>query len=267
MWTKSLFNTEKPVIGMLHLLAMPTDPKYDPEGGMDKVFNRAKKDMHALQNGGIDAILFCNEFSIPYLESVNPITIACMASIIGELKSELKVPFGVDVGVDPYKVFDLAASVKAPFVRETFTGVYAGEYGISNHEIGKIERHRVDVGCKNVRTLATLVPEGCKPLVDRPIEDVAKSTVFCAEPDALLVYGLTAGRPIDNELIPRVKAVVDTPVFASNGVREDSVAATLAVADGCIVGTWLKVDGKFFNETDEVRVSALMKKAREVRGD
>jgi predicted TIM-barrel enzyme len=111
------------------------------------------------------------------------------------------------------------------------------------------------------------VPEGCKPLVDRPIEDVVKSTVFCAQPDALLVYGLTAGRPIDNELIPRVKAVVDTPVFASNGVREDSIVATLTVADGCIVGTWLKVDGKFFNETDEARVSALMKKARKARGE
>ena len=37
MWMKDLFGTDKPVIGMMHLMALPTDPKYDPEGGIQKV--------------------------------------------------------------------------------------------------------------------------------------------------------------------------------------------------------------------------------------
>ena len=71
VWTKKLFGTDKPVIGMMHLLAMPTDPKYDPDGGMKAVIERARKDLHALQNGGIDGILFCNEYSIPYTNSAD----------------------------------------------------------------------------------------------------------------------------------------------------------------------------------------------------
>ena len=66
MWMKELFGTDKPVIGMMHLMALPTDPKYDPEGGIQKVLKRARADLHAIQEGGIDGILFCNEYSIPY---------------------------------------------------------------------------------------------------------------------------------------------------------------------------------------------------------
>ncbi|MFQ8583123.1 MAG: BtpA/SgcQ family protein [Holdemania massiliensis] len=85
MGIKEVFKTTKPVIGMMHLMALPTDPKYDPQGGIQKVLNRARADLQALQEGGIDAILFCNEYSIPYLSDVHPVTIACMARIIGEL--------------------------------------------------------------------------------------------------------------------------------------------------------------------------------------
>ncbi len=267
MWMKGLFGTDKPVIGMMHLMAMPTDPKYDFEGGIKKVVERARADLHALQGGGIDGILFCNEFSIPYVDNVRTVTVATMARVIGELLSEIKVPFGVDVAMDPYKVFDLAAATGASFVRETLTGAYSGDYGVTNYKMGEIERHRVDVGCKNVYTLATLVPEGAKQLAERPIEEVAKSVSFSVAPSALLVYGVTAGRAIDDSMISRAKTATDTPIFASNGVKDTTVVDTLKIADGCVVGTWLKVDGYFYNPVDKNRVETLMKKAKEFRGD
>lgn len=267
MWMKEVFGTDKPVIGMMHLLAMPTDPKYDPEGGMQAIIDRARKDLHALQEGGIDGILFCNEYSIPYTDNVRPVTIACMARIIGELKSEIAVPFGVDVASDPYKVFDLAAAVDADFVRETLSGAYAGDYGIQSYKMGEIERHRVDVGCRNIYTLATLVPEGARQIAPREIEEVAKTVTSSLAPSALLVYGIAAGREVDDTMISRAKKATDTPVFASNGVKAETVADTLSIADGCVVGTWLKVDGKFYNPVDPSRVRQLMDKAEEFRGD
>ena len=39
MWMKEVFGTDKPVIGMLHLMALPTDPKYDPKGGIQAVID------------------------------------------------------------------------------------------------------------------------------------------------------------------------------------------------------------------------------------
>ena len=93
MWTKDLFGVEKPIIAMCHLQAMPGDPGYDADGGMEKVVECARKDLHALQDGGVDGVMFSNEFSLPYLTKVRPETVASMARVIGELMSEIKIPY------------------------------------------------------------------------------------------------------------------------------------------------------------------------------
>ena len=265
MWIEEMFNTHKPVIGMLHLHPLPGDHNYDAEGNMEKVVRCARYDLAALQNGGIDGILICNEFSLPWLSDVEPSTIASMGRVIGELLHEIKVPYGVDVALDPYKVFDMAVAVNAQFARQTFTGAYAGDFGILTYEIGKIHRYRARVGAKHVRTFFTLVTECSLPLANRPIEEVAKSTEFYGKPDAYLVSGMIAGMELDSQIITRVKNAVKTPVFANNGVKLENVDIQLAAADGCIVGTSLKRDGYFYNEVDEARVAALMEKARRIR--
>jgi len=70
---------------MCHLQALPGDPHYDAAAGMQAVVDWARMDLLALQNGGVDAIMFSNEFSLPYLTKVETITVAAMARVIGEL--------------------------------------------------------------------------------------------------------------------------------------------------------------------------------------
>jgi membrane complex biogenesis BtpA family protein len=102
-WVKELFGTEKPIVAMCHFRSLPGDPFYDnKKGAMDEVLAYAYQEMMDLQNGGVDAIMFSNEFSLPYLKKVRPITTATMARIIGELRKEIKVPYGVNVLWDPY---------------------------------------------------------------------------------------------------------------------------------------------------------------------
>src|SRR5215212_2020743 len=105
-WLQSLFHVEKPIIAMCHLKALPGDPGYDAQKGMDGVVEAARADLHALQNGGVDAIMFSNEASVPYLTQVETITTATMARIVGELRSEITVPFGVNVLWDPSATID-----------------------------------------------------------------------------------------------------------------------------------------------------------------
>lgn len=40
-WVKDIIGTEKAVIGLCHLKALPGDPFYDEEGGMDLVYEAA----------------------------------------------------------------------------------------------------------------------------------------------------------------------------------------------------------------------------------
>lgn len=265
-WLKEVIGTEKAIIAMCHFLPLPGDPYYDKEKGMDYVVSMARQDLIALQEGGVDAVLFSNEFSLPYLTDVKTETVAAMARIIGELKHDIKIPFGVNVLWDAKKSLDLAVATGASFVREIFTGVYASDFGLWNTNVGETVRHQHRIGAEKVKLLFNIVPEASKYIADRSIESIAKSTVFNNRPDALCVSGLTAGEETDSEILRRVKAVVpDTVVLANTGVRMENVEDQLLIADGAIVGTTFKYEGKFENHVDKNRVKMFMDKVKSFR--
>lgn len=259
-WLKDTFCTQKPIIGMCHFAALPGDPAYDETAGVRTVVDRARSELRALQDGGVDGVLFSNEFSLPYLTKTEPITAITMARVIAELYTDLEVAFGVNVLWDAKASIELAVGTDAKFVREIFTGVYASDFGIWNTDVGAVARHRRYLNGENVRLLFNIVPEAAKYLADREIEEIARSTVFNTLPDGLCVSGLTAGSATDTQVLGRVKkAAGNTPVFVNTGVNPSNVLEQLAIADGAIVGTFFKQEGKFENPTDAARVSKLMK--------
>jgi membrane complex biogenesis BtpA family protein len=265
-WIKQVFAVDKPVIAMCHLRALPGDPGFDAARGMSWVIERARADLLAIQEGGADAVMFSNEFSLPYLTKVDTITVACMADIIAELKPEIRIPFGVNVLWDPAASLDLAMATGAAFIREIFTGVYASDFGLWNTNAGEVIRHQHAIGAQHVRLLFNIVPEAAAYLGNRQVADIARSTVFNARPDALCVSGLTAGSETSVQTLKLVKdAVPETPVFANTGVRLDNVTEQLAVADGAVIGTAFKADGYTWNAIESSRVKALMMKVREFR--
>ena len=265
-WLNDLFHVNKPIIAMCHFKAFPGDPGYDPQAGMEGIIAAARADLKALQNGGVDAILFSNEASLPYLTTVEPITTACMARAIAELRGDIRVPFGVNVLWDPSASIDLAVATGAQFVREIFSGVYASDYGLWNTNCGEVIRHQHRVHGQHVKLLFNIVPESAVYLGGRPIADIAKSTVFVSQPDGLCVSGLTAGMETSAETLKLVKeAVPSTVVFANTGVKLSTVEATLAVADGAIIGTTFKQDGYIWNAVDGKRVTEFMQKVKDIR--
>lgn len=265
-WLHEVFGVEKPIIAMCHLLALPGDPGYDAEGGVEKIVEKARADLLALQNGGVDAVMFSNEASLPYLTDTEPITRTVMARVIAELYGDISVPYGVNVLWDPKASIDLAVATSAAFVREIFTGVYASDYGLWNTNAGEVVRHRQRLGGQNVRLLFNIVPESAAYLAERDIAEVARSTVFNTQPDALCVSGLTAGAETDASILKRVKeAVPETAVFANTGVRLTNLEEQLAIADGTVTGTAFKRDGHIWNEVDEARVVEFMTKVQDIR--
>lgn len=267
-WLKEVIGTEKAIIAMCHMQAMPGDPGYDGQKGMDWVIKNMYDDLIALQNGGVDSVMFSNEFSLPYMTKVDTITVASMATAIGELKRYIKIPFGVNVLWDGEKTLDLAKACGADFVREIYSGVYASDFGMWNTDFGRVARHRKSIDAGNVKLIFNILPEAAKYLADRDIVEIAKSTVFNCKADALCVSGLTAGSETNSQILKRVKdAVPDTVVLANTGCRPDTIEAQLSVADGAVVGTTFKVDGKFENGVDEKRVREFMSIVKKFRGE
>src|SRR5262249_48357242 len=91
-----LFATSKPIIGMVHLQALPGSPDY--AGSMKAVLESALRDADGLEQGGVDGIMIENFFDSPFFkDQVGPETVAAMAAIITAIRQRTALPLGVNV--------------------------------------------------------------------------------------------------------------------------------------------------------------------------
>ncbi len=264
---RQVFGTAKPVIAMVHLGALPGSPLHDTEAGLAGLVESARADLAALQAAGVDAVMFGNENDRPYEFDVDRASTATMAFVIGRLRDEITVPFGVNVLWDPMSTMALAAATGAAFVREIFTGTYASDMGPWTPDAGAAMRYRDRLGRKDCLMLYNVSAEFADSLDRRPLPDRARSAVFSSIPDAVLVSGQITGEAAKMADLEGVKAVLpDVPVLANTGVKHDTVAEVLRIADGCVVGSALKVGGDTWKPVDPVRARDFMERARAARG-
>jgi membrane complex biogenesis BtpA family protein len=263
---RNVFGAVKPIIAMVHCGALPGTPLYDPARGLDGLFEDAAKDLNALQAAGFDAVMFGNENDRPYEFNVDTASTATMAYLIGRLRAEIKVPFGVNVLWDPMSTMALAAATGAAFVREIFTGTYASDMGPWTPDAGKALRYRDRLGRPDLAVLYNVSAEFAYSLDRRSLADRARSAVFSSIPDAILVSGTITGEAAAMSDLEAVKQVLpNVPVLANTGVKHETVQEVLAVADGCIVGSSLKVDGNTWNAVDPERAAEFMRLVRATR--
>ncbi|MGZ8563999.1 MAG: BtpA/SgcQ family protein [Candidatus Limnocylindria bacterium] len=260
-----LFGVPKPVIAMLHLPGLPGRPQHDRNAGMAAAVESVGRDLEALQAAGVDGVLFCNEADIPYQLRVGPEISAAMAAVIGQLRSDLRTPFGVNLLWDPIASLAVARATGAGFIREVLTGVYESDLGMIEPQIGEIAAYRTAIGGDEIALFDNIAPEFASAVGSRDIAERARGAAFLRV-DAVLISGPAAGVSFEmNDLRAAKEAVPDFPVIANTGVQADRIAEIFAVADGVIVGTSLKVDGLTWNAVDPDRAGRLMDAARTAR--
>ena len=261
-WLNELTGKSKPVIGMAHLPALPGTPLYDAAGGMPAIREAVRRDLDALQSGGIHAVLFCNENDRPYRLDADFAAVAAMTDVVASLRDELSAPFGVNVLWDPNATLAVAAATGAAFCREIFAGAFGGDFGLWVRTAGDAFRYRREIGAENVRLMFNINAEFAQQLAPRPIADVARSIAFSSSPDAILISGPITGEAAPATTLADVaEAVKPTgiPVLVNTGFKSNNAAELLQYADGAIVGSSLKVDGITWNPVDRNRVTELMR--------
>jgi uncharacterized protein len=260
-----LFGVSKPVIAMLHLPALPGRPRHDRRAGMRGVIDTVARDLAALQEAGVDGLLFCNEADLPYQLGVGQEAAAAMAAVIGAVRRQISAPFGVNLVWDPVSSLAVARATGASFVREVFTGVYESDLGIMQPDFGSIAAYRSGIGAEQVALFANITPEFASSAGHRTVAQRARSAAFLGV-DALLISGAITGEPTDLTLLREARAAAgDTPVLANTGVTAGTVRDVLSVADGAIVGTSLKAGSITWNPVDPVRAAEFMAAARQAR--
>lgn len=266
MWIHDMFGVQKPIIALLHLDALPGDPGFC--GSIDAVLNHAGEDLRALQDGGVDGILFANEFSLPYQPVADIATISTMAYIIGSLKSEIKIPYGVNVVKNPIATIELGAATGAKFGRSCFSGAYMGEYGLYASNSGEAVRKRKALEIQDFKLLFKVNPEADTYLVHRDVKVVAKSIMFGGFADGLCVSGAAAGSEPDDSILAQVYSVAKpngVPVFCNTGCKHENVRQKLELCDAVCMGTAFKTDGRLAGHVEKDRVTSFMDIVADIR--
>jgi len=260
---RDTFETAHPIVGMIHLPALPGSPGY--EGTRDAIRTRLLEDATALETGGVDAIMLENFGDTPfYPDSVPKTTVAEMAALTTTLTSAVDVPVGVNVlRNDAEAALAVAAAGGAAFVRvNVHVGTAATDQGLLEgqaHETLRL-RDRIDA---DVAILADLHVKHATPVGDTDLEQVTLETVVRGGADGVIVSGSGTGQITPLEDIERVVNALETleahvPVFVGSGVTPETITDCIAVgADGVIVGTALKEAGQTTNPVDGARVEEL----------
>jgi len=247
------FLVEKPLIGMIHLPPLAGSVGYRKQGA-EPILDSALRDLYALETGGIDAVIVENLGDAPYAKLAPRETIAMMAVIVQRLVEKTSLPVGVNVlRNDGLAAMAIAAASGASFIRvNVFTGVAFTDQGIIEGQARDLKWLKRDLGTETA-ILADVHVKHAAHLtgIEEAAIDAARNG-----PDGLIVSGVGTGRRTPPEDLQAVKGAVELPVFVGSGVRIDNLS-TYREADGFIVGTVLKEDGRLDAPIDVGRVRAL----------
>jgi len=255
-----LFATDKPLIGVVHLPPLLGSPKN--VSPFAHITERALADTRKLVENGIDAIIVENYGDVPFFpDKVEPHTVAAMTLIADRIKSEH--PF-LRVGVnvlrnDALSAMAIATITVADFIRvNVHCGAMLTDQGLLQGKAYKTLRYRKTLGI-DVKIFADVMVKHAVPLSVMDIETSAQDTYYRGLADALIVTGVATGSTANLDEIRRVKsAVPEAAVFVGSGVTEENLKSVLCYADGVIIGTALKKDGKTINEVDTERVKRIV---------
>ena len=258
------FSTSAPVVGMVHLPALPGSPGFD--GDRSAIRDRALTDATTLLEGGVDGLLVENFGDAPfYPDSVPTHVVADLTTIVADVTDAVDVPVGVNVlRNDATAALSVAAAAGASFVRvNVHVGSAATDQGLLEgraHETLRL-RDRLDA---DVAVLADVHVKHATPLDGSDLERATRETVERGRADGVIVSGSGTGAETPLEDVSRVNGAVadlarSVPVFVGSGVTGDTAADLLeAGADGVIVGTALKDGGETTNPVSLERVRDLV---------
>ena len=264
-----MFPVAKPVIGVIHLKALPGAPRYDGQP-MREVVAAAVRDARTMADGGIDGIMVENASDLPFSrpEDIGPETVAALTAACLEVRAAVAVPIGVTfVANAVIPALAVAKATGAQWVRANqWVNAYVANEGFLNGPAPQAMRYRAAIDAKDVKILADVhVKFGAHAITaDRSRSEQATDAEWF-DADVLIATGTRTGSPTKPEEVSEVRAGTNLPVIVGSGLGPDQVAALFAVADGAIVGQWLKEEGLWWNPVDPHRVERLMAAVERVR--
>jgi uncharacterized protein len=228
---------------------------------LEKVIAAAVVDARAYERGGAHALFIENFGDVPFTKSnAGPETVAAMAAAGRAVRAAVKLPIGFNVlRNDARAALALCAACNGSFIRvNVHTGAMLTDQGIIEGNAHDTLRYRHQI-CPSAQILADVHVKHAVPLGDCSIEDSARDTLERGLADAIIISGVGSGMVADLSDVERVRrASLSAKILLGSGTTLANIRDFLPLADGFIVGTSLKRDGKVSNPVDPKRVRALV---------
>jgi len=262
------FGTDRAVVGMVHLAALPGAPGFG--GDRAAIRDAALRDARRLESGGVDAVMVENFGDAPfYADDVPKHVVASMTALVGDVRRETDLPVGVNVlRNDADAAVSVAAAASADFVRvNVHAGARLTDQGVVEGRAAETVRLRERLGAGDVAILADVDVKHSAALAEQPLSEAVAELVERGHADGVVASGAGTGYETDRDHLRAVVDArddlgVDAPVFVGSGVTRETVGETLDLADGAVVGTALKDGGETTAPVDEARVRDLVDAAR-----
>jgi membrane complex biogenesis BtpA family protein len=231
------------------------------------VIARAEQEAAALASGGVDGILIENFFDVPFSKDrVDPAVVSAMSLVVQRVMNLVTLPVGVNVlRNDAHSALAIATCVRAQFIRvNVLTGVMATDQGLIEGQAHHLLRYRRELG-SDVKILADVLVKHARPLSAPNLTVAVQDTIERGLADAVILSGWATGSPPNFEDLELARnAANGTPVFIGSGANWENISTLMQVADGVIVSSSLKRQGRRDQPIDPVRVSQFVEATRNI---
>ena len=262
--TEDLFNTRKPVVGVIHVGALPGTPASTL--GVEALTELAVREAAAYRDGGVDGLMVENMHDVPYLRgSVGPEVVAAMAVVARAVKSEARLPVGVQIlaGAN-VEALAVAHAAGLDYVRvEAYAFAHVADEGLIQSSAAELLRFRKKIGADGVRVWADVKKKHSSHAItaDVSLGETCAAVEFMRA-DAVIVSGAATGEPPRAADVKEAKSHCRVPVLLGSGVSPENVAEFYEAADGFIVGSYFKDGGLWSNTVEPARVRRMVEAVR-----
>ncbi len=239
---------------------------------MEAVLDAACKDAGALVDGGLDGVIVENFGDVPFLPgAAPPETVAAMTLAVAAVREVIGRAAVLGVNLlrnDARGALGVAVATGADLIRvNVHTGSMWTDQGLIQGRAGETLRERARLGAAVAVAADVLVKHGDPPSPVDPGQKAAE-TVERGLADAVIVTGPRTGRAVDQAELESVSKAVRplVPVLVGSGVDAATLPALARHADGAIIGTWLKRDGRVGAPVDLDRVRKLASARKSLTG-
>jgi membrane complex biogenesis BtpA family protein len=255
-----MFSSAKPVIAMIHVGALPGTPA----GGasLRELEARAVAECVIYRDAGVHGVALENMHDVPYLRGgVGPEITAAMAVLALAVKGASGLPCGVQIlaGAN-FEALAVAHAAELDFVRvEGFAFAHVADEGFIDSSAAALLRFRRHIGADRVRVWADVKKKHASHAItaDVGVGDTAAAAEFMRA-DAVIVTGSATGEHPSEHDVAEVRARCRLPLYLGSGITPDNLERYYARADGFIVGSAFKTDGRWSETVDARRVERFM---------